>query len=271
MTLLPKTIRKALMASVAVLATTGAPALSAPLFTVNEGSVPGSAQNTLQADRISFNYAGRIVQTINGGSLAGNDDPFTESGFLTKASYAIGGSAVPSQLNGFGGGGYGIYGIFNLAGEADPLAGGGIQANFASGSVNLYLDPNQNTTFGFVGNTATAGGTTGDDILLATMTLRVGEAHIFGGLANGDFDTIFNLSLTAAGQAFFVSPNPFFPLENFGGNTQTITGGSLTQSFVATATGAGTELFLTAVPEPATLALFGAGLLGLGFVQRRRT
>jgi hypothetical protein len=242
--------------------------VAAQSFTADESAVPGAAPNIVEADRISFNYAARIVQTLVGGAYDG-DDPFTESGFLTKASFANGGTAVLSQLNGFGSGGYGIYGLFTITGTA-AQDGTGITATFASATLQLFVDPGQDTTFSFVGNTATAGGTTGDDLLLANYTLAAGEAHVKGGLANGDFDTILNMTLTPYGQTFFTSPNPFYTLENFGGNTQTITGASLTSSFVATATGAGTELFLAPVPDPETYALMLAGLGAVGFMARRR-
>jgi hypothetical protein len=240
----------------------------AQTFNADEGTVPGAAASIVTADRISFNYAAMIDQTLVGPSYNG-DDPFAESGFLTKASFANGGSAVPSQLNGFGATGYGIYGLFTINGTA-AQEGSGITATFSDAALDLWIDPGQDTTLSFVGNTATRSGTTGDDILIASYTLAAGEAHVFGGLANGDFDTVLNLTLTPAGQSFFSSPDPFYTLENFGGNTETITGASLTTSFVATATGAGTELFLAPVPEPETYALMLAGLGALGFIVRRR-
>lgn len=257
------------IAACALAAVTCGPAM-AQSFTVDEGTVPGAVQNTVSADRISFNYAARIDQTINGGVLDG-DDPFTESGFLTKASFANGGTAVSSQLNGFAPGGYGIYGLFTITGTASASSAGEINATFLTAALTLFIDPDQDTTFGFNGANAavTTGGTTGD-YAIVNYTLQQGEAFVRAGLAEGDFDTLLNATLTTDGEAFFTSPRPFYQLENFGGNFQTLTGASLTNSFVASTTGAGTEIFLAPIPEPETYALMLAGLGALGFVARRR-
>ena len=258
------------LAACALAAAACGPAM-AQSFTAAEGTVPGNSANTVTADRISFNYEGRIVQTLVGPTFDGND-PFSESGFLTKASFANGGSAVPSQLNALNG--YGIYGLFNITGTA-AQQGQGIRATFQTATLTLWIDPGQNTTLGFSGNNAVTTGGAGEDYAIANYSLVAGEANVFGGLANGDFDTILNVSLTnngtlQDGESFFSGPRPFYQLENFGGNTQTITGASLTSSFVASVSGAGTEIFMAPIPEPETYALMLAGLGALGFVARRR-
>ena len=263
-------LRFAISAAAIGAALISAPALAGPLFTVNEGSVPGTAANLVVADRISFEYHARVEQTIVGG-LGGGNDPFTQTGFLSKAAFGSPtGGSVPSQLNALNG--YGIYGLFSITGQSDTLAGG-IHATFQTLTMTLYIDPNQDTALSVsnvAGSPVNVGGVSGDDYAIVTYTLDVGEAHIFAGLAQGDFKALLNATLTPQGQLFFVNPDPFFPLESLSGNTNSFIGGSLTDSFVAMADGGGLELFQAAVPEPGTIALLGIGLFGLGMTARRQ-
>src|SRR4030095_5129628 len=111
-------------------------------FTADEGTVPGNAVNTVSANRISFNYESRVIQTLVGPTYDGND-PFTESGFLTNASFANGGSAVPSQLNALNG--YGIYGLFTITGTS-AQQGSGITSTFQTTTMTLWIDPGSKHT-----------------------------------------------------------------------------------------------------------------------------
>lgn len=85
-------------------------------------------------------------------------------------------------MNGLAPAGYGIYGLFTINGTA-AQDGSGIKATFSRASLLLYIDPGQNTTLSFAGDTTTRGGTISDDYLIASYTLVAGEAHVFGGLA----------------------------------------------------------------------------------------
>lgn len=264
-------LRFALSAAAIGAALASAPALAGPLFTVDEGSVPGSVPNIVVADRLSFEYHARVEQAIVGG-LGGGNDPFTEAGFLTKAAFGSpSNGSIPSQLNALNG--YGIYGLFNITGQADTL-GAGIFANFQTLTMTLYIDPGQNTQLSITdvaGSPVNVGGVSADDYAIVTYTLSVGEAHIFDGLAQGDFKAMLNATLTPQGKSFFVNPDPFFAFESLSGNTNSFLGGSLTNSFVAMADGGGLELFqAAAVPEPGTIALLGIGLLGLAMTSYRQ-
>jgi hypothetical protein len=254
------TLRKTLGAAVAGVALlVAAGSAQAGLFTVNEGSVPLAIADTLTANGITFSYQAVIHQAANGS--------YTETGFLNKASFVdVNSAAVPSQLNSLAPAGYAIYGLFTAGGNSVANGAGGVTATFSSFNATLWLDPSQNTVQSPNG-TATSG--TADDTLLASYTLNVGQAHIFPGLANGDFDELLNMTLAPAGQAYFTSPTPFYPLEDLSGVTTTITGLSLPgTAFTANASGAGLEL--VEAPEPASIAILGAGLVALGGAIRRR-
>jgi len=249
-------------------------------FSIDEGVVAGSFPNVVTGiDKVNFTYTALIDQTNNGGVL--NGDAFVEKGFAQWGAYVNDAAAViPSQLNSLEiGGGYKVYMVFTALGTA-AFNGIGITATFTSFEIDIFLDSSSNTVLtlpadGIPGNGDIPGNVAkvgdGEDQLLASANLiSVGEAHLFGGLAAGDFEIqVTDLGLELFGESFFTDPSPFYSIMNFAGNTGTVTPpGSINAPFTSVATGDG-QLFFQ-VPEPGTLGLLGGGLLGAAAFLRRR-
>ncbi|HEX8883844.1 MAG TPA: flocculation-associated PEP-CTERM protein PepA [Noviherbaspirillum sp.] len=271
-------IRKTLIAcavTASFAASSGAMAQSFPDFTVNEGAIAGALAQTVNADKITGNY----VEVI---TFAGSETSGTFNVSLKwNAGQFVGNNgttALASQLGSSSSSQYGLYALYQGTGTFNTTASGTVFSFTPGGSLSLFADAQSNTQFVQPTNGALGFSTSNnaDDVLIATGTPTSGEGRLdptlstcgaTNGINCGSFGASSTFNLTAAGSQYFVAPNPFYnisfqsgQLNNFNPTGTQVINGSLDVIF-----GGSSE-----VPEPATVAMVGLGLLGLGLSRRRK-
>ncbi len=247
-----KTVLSTAMLAGVLLASNTASAVVFNDFTVDPDTNPGTL-NSFVADKITGNYTETITFTSpttfnialqwDAGQFVAND----------------GVNALPGALTGLGNT-YGIYADFTGSGTVSTVAGITKFSLGSGGGLSVFLDATPLTPH--------AGG-----VLMATGVAVSGlgtldpslSTCLNGGINCGSFGQTTTFALNSVGSSFFVLPSPFYNLSFQSGqlNNFPLTG-------TQTINGSMDAVFGT-VPEPTSIALLGLSLLGLGFVQRRKS
>lgn len=233
-----------------------------PLFTFDPSGV-GLVGAAFTADNIVLSDYATIELTPNASGGAN----FTDNGILAVSAFEIGASPIAgSGLNST----YGLYFEFSGIGtQTTPGLASNTTGVFTSLNYTLY-GYNVTGQVSYVPSDVTPMGVV-DPIALATGTLisgGVGATTIPGIAIVPNANSLLNFAPTAAGLAFFASPSPFYDAD-FAAFTNNPSQVAQTGSSFVITQGGGSANFIN-IPEPASFAMLGAGLLGLGLTQMRR-
>jgi hypothetical protein len=268
-----KTLKHALLGAVAAI-TLGSFAGTAhadPItFTWNPGSLASGGGSVTANNIIISDFANASINNTTGN--------FTENGVLAVVQFQNNGLPVAGTNLGTA---YNMYFTFSASGTGSFSGPGTYNGTITSLSYTLWLDPGAgdtitNTASPFGTHTLQDGGT--PDIALATGTETNGptpnQVNISGGIPGASSTATFTPSAAAIAANFFVNPSAASYLalvieDSFINTTGQETVTDLGATTAIDIHGGGGNADIT-VPEPASLSIFGAALLGLGFAKRRR-
>lgn len=273
MKVLNKVLASASVGVILALAGTSA-AMATPVFTVDPTSINGAGA-IFNASDFAYTSNATVVQT------APNQQ--TETGYAYLTGFSNNGVDVGAATSrvvkpaDYGLGIVGSYGVyFTFTADVSGVNGFGPTAgvgNVDSFTFNMYADKNRDTTFNtpnFVSTTVS--GNTGDDILLANGSLINGSAGFQTATGAPTFASVDFFTVDDA--LYFIGPIPFYNIvltSTTAGSFQNVTTNCATPATCTAATLNSINGSANFIPEPLTLSLFGAGLVGAAALRRRKS